>query len=231
MYLHAEKISKVCENIFDLESAELSPSYYYDSLPLCIIDAVYSMGTRYTSTKNVVKNYCEYCGISEFRKKGDRCSDCQTVSDLIDNITSLGIEESINVIFKNRQRTSTRNGILKAEAVLRVAEVFQKFGIETLKDFSETGISDEAEKEIRKIPGQKSGLSLRYLHMLAGDDTQSKPDRHILRFLKEHTEKNFSVSEAQELLTETVIILRRKYPGMTVRLLDYTIWNYMAHRR
>ena len=53
-----DSLCVACESIFDLASAALSPSYYYDSLPYCIIDAVFSIGVRYTSTQNVVKSYC-----------------------------------------------------------------------------------------------------------------------------------------------------------------------------
>jgi len=47
-----------CEEVLNLKNARLSDSYYYSSLPLCILDAVYSIGVRYTSTKNAVLRYC-----------------------------------------------------------------------------------------------------------------------------------------------------------------------------
>ena len=33
------------------------------------------------------------------------------------------------------------------------------------------------------------------------------------------------------LLEDAVELLKGKYPNLTVRLLDYSIWNYMAHRQ
>ena len=33
------------------------------------------------------------------------------------------------------------------------------------------------------------------------------------------------------MLGNTVELLKGKYPHLTVRLLDYSIWDYMAHRR
>ena len=82
-----------------------------------------------------------------------------------------------------------------------------------------------------RIPGQRSGLSIRYFCMLAGDDNRAKPDRHVLRFLKQYTGQEFTISQAQEALAQTVDILAYKYPNLTVRLLDHTIWNYMAHEK
>ena len=67
--------------------------------------------------------------------------------------------------------------------------------------------------------------------MLSGDDSQAKPDRHVLRFLKEHTGCDYTIQQAQDVLGNTVEILKGKYPHLTVRLLDYSIWDYMAHRR
>ena len=59
-------LAKACETLSDLENLRLSPGYYYDSLPLCVIDAVFSIGVRYTSTQKTVKNYCDYFGLTEF---------------------------------------------------------------------------------------------------------------------------------------------------------------------
>lgn len=225
-----ESLCQACEATLNLENAALSPSYYYDSLPQCVIDAVFSIGVKYTSTTNVVKSYCAYYGLRVHKGCHDQEGDKHTISQLIDHITSIGAEKSADVIFQNHQRTSTRNGILKAEAVLHFARVLQRYGVETLADMSSKGLPLQAEVEIMRIPGQKSGLSLRYLYMLSGDDSQSKPDRHVLRFLKKHTGHDYSIQEAQDSLTEAVKILRGKYPQLSVRLLDYSIWNYMSHR-
>ena len=226
-----ESLCQACEATLDLENAVLSPSYYYDSLPQCVIDAVFSIGVKYTSTTNVVKNYCAYYGLRVYNMCHDKEGDKHTISQFIDHITSIGVERSADVIFQNHQRTSTRNGILKAEAVLRFARVLQKYGVKTLADISSEGLPRKAEMEIMRIPEQKSGLSLRYLYMLSGDDSQSKSDRHIMRFLKDHTGQEYSIQEAQNLLAATVKTLREKYPRLSVRLLDYSIWNYMSHRR
>ena len=50
-----DSLCRACESTLNLSSASLSSSYYYDSLPYCVIDAVFSIGVKYTSTQNVVK--------------------------------------------------------------------------------------------------------------------------------------------------------------------------------
>lgn len=191
--MKADSLCIACESKLNLASAAPSPSYYYDSLPYCIIDAVFFVGVKYASTQNVVKNYCTYYGLREYNAEKDRYSDTHTVSQMIEHIESVGIEKSADVIFKNHQRTLSRSGILKADAALRFARILQKYGIETLADITTKGIPVEAEKEILRIPGQHSGLSFRYFCILSGDDSQAKPDRHVLRFLKEYTGNDYSI--------------------------------------
>ena len=148
---------------------------------------------------------------------------------MIKSLESLGITFCIDTIFCNHQRTSPKNGILKGEAVLMFAKVLKKYGIESFEDLNSKGLPKEAESEIKMIPGQKSGLSLQYFYMLAGDDSLAKPDRHIIRFIEEHTGFSANMQEAQKIFEETVCLLKQKYPHITVRLLDYTVWDYMAH--
>ena len=228
--MYVKQLAKACEDLFDLNTLVLSDAYYYSSLPLCVIDAVFSIGVKYTSTENTVHRYCKYFNIERYRDKTSSIyKDYQNISQMIENMESLGVSFCTENIFCNRQRTSPTNGILKAEAVLLFAKVLKKYGIETLNDLQQKGLPSEAEIEIKKIPGQKSGLALQYFYMLAGDDSLAKPDRHILRFINKFTGLSPSAEDAQNLLSKTVEHLNPKYPNITVRLLDYTIWDYMAH--
>ena len=161
------KLCESCEKNLNLTSAVLSQSYYYDSLPMCVIDAVFSIGVKYASTQNAVASYCQHFGLREYNPARDNNGDTHTVTQLIKNLEELGAEESATVLFYNHQRTSSRNGILKAEAVLRFAKVLQKYGVEQLQDMKCSTLPAEAEQEIKQIPGQKSGLALHYFYMLA----------------------------------------------------------------
>jgi hypothetical protein len=226
--MEAEKLACACEQLLSLDTAELSDAYYYTALPLCVIDAVFSIGVKYAGVENTVKRYCRHFGLKEFDRQRDALDDTQTVSEFVDEMEQIGIEQSADVIFQNHQRTSSRNGILKAEAVLRFAKVLKRYGVDSLSDLRNRKLTDEAEREIKDIPGQKSGLALQYFYMLSGDDNLAKPDRHVLKFLEQCTGEKHSVVSAQKSLSGAVELLRFKYPALTVRLLDYTIWNYMA---
>ena len=98
--MKADSLCTACESVLDLSSASLSASYYYDSLPHCVIDAVFSIGVKYTSTQNVVKNYCTYYGLREYNTKQDNDGDTHTISQLVEHIESMGIEKKCRCCFQ-----------------------------------------------------------------------------------------------------------------------------------
>ena len=65
--MYTKRLALACERLFDLNTLTLSESYYYASLPLCVIDAVFSIGVKYTSTQNAVRSYCRYFGLAEYQ--------------------------------------------------------------------------------------------------------------------------------------------------------------------
>ena len=83
---------------------------------LCIIDAVFSIGVLYTSTENAVKHFCEHFGITRLREKELAPQSAQlSISAFIQFHQGFTFQEMAERIYQNKQRTSTRNGILKAE--------------------------------------------------------------------------------------------------------------------
>ena len=55
------KLAEACEEKLDLKNAKLSDEYFYPCLPLCIIDAVFSIGASYKKhTRPTVERYCRY---------------------------------------------------------------------------------------------------------------------------------------------------------------------------
>jgi hypothetical protein len=221
-------VSKYVTQVLKLEHAHLSDEYYYHSLPLCVIDAVFSIGVRYTAVQQTVSRYCAHFQLPLFRR--DRWSlpdqtEQQSMTSFCQSFREKGVAAMTTVVFANRQRTSPKNGILKSEAVLQFASVLQRHHVDYLQDMK----SDKSalfESEIRAIPGQKSGVSLQYFQMLAGSDELVKPDRMILRFLESALGRPVAVADAKPLLTGAVGHLRQFHPHITPRLLDYEIWRH-----
>ncbi len=229
----AALIASLCDQELDLQGARLGDEYFYQSLPLCVIDSVYSIGVRYGGVRNVVKRYCSHFGLQEFRNSWHQLpprDEQEPLSALVEKMTRLGVEQFTAEIFKNRQRTSTRNGVLKAEAVLRFATVLTAHGVHFLQDVPPRVADSKLEAELRRIPGQTSGISISYFFMLAGTEDLIKPDRMIGRFLKRHLGYEPSPAEAQSLIFGACEILRAQYPHLTPRLLDYVIWSHERAR-
>lgn len=65
-----EKINKIVSFLvdnYDLESFELPSEYDYSCLPLCILDAVFSIGVKYKSVENVISRFCAKTGVLKYR--------------------------------------------------------------------------------------------------------------------------------------------------------------------
>lgn len=136
MYLESDayKIALRCDELFDLEHFELPEEYSYASLPLCVIDCIFSIGARYSSTSNTVIRYCNYYKLK--RLQNEDTTECKqhTISELKNNIESLGSEKFAKSVLNNCQRTSTVNGILKSEAVLQWAKILENYDIQHIQD-------------------------------------------------------------------------------------------------
>lgn len=216
------KTTAFCNEIFaDKKDYELPSVYYYKHLPICVIDSVFSIGVKYEIVENTINRFCEYYKIDKFSN-----SEELTTSDFLKLMKESSIKELTENIYQNRQRTSTRSGILKSEAIILFLEVLQKFKIEKLSDVGKIITSEQFEIEIKKIPGQNSGISLTYFFMLAGSDELIKPDRMIVRFLENISGEKVSLNDCQLILFEVTNELKKCGFKITPKKLDNLIWNY-----
>lgn len=218
----------------DLTNISLGEEYFYNSLSLCVIDAVFSIGVNYQSVQNTIRRYCDYYSLTPFRlhsKEDYPNHDHQETLDVfIKKIEDFGIEKFTNEVFQNRQRTSSQSGILKTEAVLKFAKILNEYSINSFVDITKDKIDPNLEKEIKHIPGQKSGISLRYFLMLAGNDNLIKPDRMIIRYVEGITSEKLSEREIILLIEGAVDILSKEYSKINARSLDYEIWNFQREQ-
>lgn len=225
-----ELIAARANSVLALAHAKLTDDYYYNSLPLCVIDAVYSIGIRYDIVRRIVSDYCDYVKLLKVRPSRQFLPpvvEQQSVSQLLKMYAAKGDEAMATEVFRSRHRTSTRSGVLKATAVRQFALALQLHDIEHLQDVPKAMMNKALEADVRKIPGQSSGISLQYFWMLAGSDDLIKPDRMIIRFLEATLRRDrIQLAEAQVLLAAACDKLRPQYPNLTPRLLDYEIWKY-----
>lgn len=225
----ASIVADYVERVLQLGKACLGEGYYYQSLPLCVIDAVFSIGVKYSGVQRVVDRYCKYTKQRRVRSPKETLppiSEQEAISTFCDRAEQADSAIMAEKVYRNRQRTSSKNGILKADAVVRFARCLRYHGVEYLQDVSKVADSAAFEAEIRSIPGHGSGISLQYFWMLAGSDHFIKPDRWILRFLESALSRPVMVLEAGPLMIAACQQLVAKYPRLTPRLLDHEVWKY-----
>jgi hypothetical protein len=214
----------------ELKIPKLADEYRYASLPLCVVDAVFSIGVRYTSTQKVVSNLCEYAGWTRFfASREARGAGEYGIGDLNSMFDKFGAEGMAESVFQNRQRTSSRSGILKAEAVLLYCRTLIKAGI---NDFPDLDVErrEHAEAIILGLPGQSSGIAFDYFMMLAGDDNLIKPDRMVQRYVA-HALDLDSVPQPRQaaiLVRLAAKELRTRGQLWTPLSLDNAIWRHQS---
>jgi hypothetical protein len=225
------KIADNCRTVLKLEDASTPEEYSYRSLPLCVIDTIFSIGVRYQSTVSTVKRFCDHVGVE--RLSPVRFSDTSSqlsITTFLELFESYGVERMAAEVFQNRQRTSARSGILKAAAVQMVSQILQACQVEYLQDATSFIGDPTFEAKFLAIPGQASGISLRYFYMLVGSDDYVKPDRMVTRFIWSATGKEYTVEEMHLGIVGAAKVLNADYPQLTPRLLDSLIWNYQRVR-
>lgn len=230
---NASPVSKLADHIelTGLEVPILADEYRYASLPICVVDAVFSIGVRYTSTKRVVENFCAYSGWTRCSaSRSGRGKGEHGITELIAIFMEIGVEGMTGRVFRNKQRTSTRSGILKSEAVLLFCKALNEAGINHFTDLDQEERREYAEAMILGLPGQSSGIAFDYFMMLAGDDNLIKPDRMVQRY----------VGNALSLATipkprQAAILVRlaskellRRGQRWTPLGLDHAIWKHQS---
>jgi hypothetical protein len=223
----AEVVAAVCRRRLDL-GAPPGDEYRYAHLSLCVLDAVFSIGVRYQATAATVRRYARWASLVLTRGGSalpTRAAQ-QPLGAFVAHVADLGPERFAREVASNRQRTSTRSGILKAEAALRFARALGAAGVTHFQDVAGVAHDPALDAALRAIPGQGSGISVAYFFMLAGDDQLVKPDRMLLRFLAAALARNVTVKEAQDLVAGACEILALEHPHLTPRSLDHAIWGY-----
>lgn len=216
------------QNIFDVldkkyfdNYLEDAKEYGYQSLVLGVIDSVFSISAKYESTQKVVERFSQHANFDMYK-------DEYKTSDFIKEYGNISGDYLASDIFKNRQRTSSTNGILKADVVIKYINTLYQFGIETKEDLLNFKDKEMIKKEIGKIKGQKSGITFEYLLMLAGDNERFKPDRHIYKFFENYLCYGKMTEESlKNTFIEQYNVVIKQYPRFTIRMFDNLIWKFV----
>lgn len=201
----------------DVGTWEMPPGYP-QSLALCIIDSIQSIGVRYRSVENVVRKYRDYRGVDRANRDG--------APDLLGVFEHLGVDGFMKTI-GNAHRTSSRNGVLKAE-VIREAATLLVADAPTIDEFRQRAHDDDLKSQWLALSGQGSGISWRYALMLAGVPGV-KADRMVRSFVGKalgRDPRSFGVRELEELVIGAAEHLR-----IHPTLADHLIWRVESGRK
>lgn len=211
----------------------LPDEYFYQSLTLAAIDAVYSPQARYSTVQNVVDRYCKKYALARNRSPRDSLpqpQDQEKVSELIQKMMKEGSSNFAENIFENRSITAGR---LKADVLLDLLIEIQDLNIQTFQDIQpwliQYSLQCKLVRKITNIDGIGEATS-RYFLMLAGDEQMVKPDRMILRFICNVLNRRVNEEYAVTLIQALSKKLLTTYPHMTPRLLDYIIWTWQRNQ-
>lgn len=210
------------------------PEFLYGHLSQCIISAVFSLNNNAYSERYTVARYVDHARLYPAYRPGRQIylptHLQQPLVDFQRQIEAYGEPLFASAVLKNKQRTSTMFGLLKAEAVYAYAVILSAFGVRYLEDVATVMDNPEFEASIRGIPGQRSGISLTYFYMMAGSERHVKPDRMVTRYLERTLNRKVHEREVQDLVTGAAYLLDQVYPHITPRMLDNIIWLFESQR-
>ena len=210
-------------------SFDLASYPAYQSLPLCILAAVFHLSPKGEGSESVVSRYCRYFSLREKREDPFTLppeAEQESVSAFLEKAGRLGVETFARDVLGSLDKASARSQKLMAESALRFARVLRTHRTEFLQDIPEVQGRVSFENAVMSIPGLQSGLEVRYFYRLAGCAELPKVDRLTRRFLIEQTGENLSQEEAGQLLEEVVARLKTEYPQMTPAILERQIGLY-----
>lgn len=196
----------------------------HTGIALAAMDAVWGIGVRASSVRNVLDRY------RRARREAGGDPETDGPAELLAFIDGCGGPDAFAELVGNRQRTSTRNGILKAEAVQRIAAALDEAGLSTVAGVQAAGKSalEELRAAWTQVPGQRSGLSLDAFLMVCGRGGV-KADRMVRRFVADAlgtTETRVAAPRAAALVIEAAVMC-----GVDARALDARIWEYESQGR
>jgi hypothetical protein len=201
----------------------------WTSLTFCILDAVWSIGAHYDRiVVPVVGAVATAAGVPQATAAvhDAPADDSYPLDQFLADYQDPGALAAVT----NRQRTSTRSGILKADASLRYADVLRSHGITSRSDASAASADEvrvaEVDARLARIPGD--GVRRGYFWMLVGDDHRVKPDRMVLRFLHRYGVPA-DAAAAREVLAGLAVELTDGTREVTPWMIDHAIWR--AERR
>jgi hypothetical protein len=150
----------------------------WTSLSACVLDAVWSVGSDYDRVVvPLVRRVLEPAATGPLTSESAPGVDTHPLSRLL---TRFQDEEALEATAQNKQRTSTRNGVTKADAALRFARTLVNHGVHGIEDLPRLLADPESwsrvDRALSRIPGEgQHGARRSHFWTLCGVEDQAKP--------------------------------------------------------
>lgn len=196
----------------------------YAHLSLALVDAVYSIRSRYSAVQRVVAAYGEAsstgCHPLAVRSEPGFCE--QGLDCLLDRAGMLRGEALADILFAgSRSRTAGR---LKADVCVEAAERLRALSVIRIPDLRKRADDTVVRRAWTGVHGL-GWVTWQYFCSLAGIE-YFKPDVMLMRFVSQAVGRYVSAAQTDALLSRAFEELRPAYPGLTKRALDHTIWSF-----
>lgn len=192
---------------------------YYHSLPICILDDVFSLQAKYlSSTLPTVKRFADYF------LNGDIYAGDYLIDNFINDLEKEGLSNVMCNVLNNRQVVGGRR---KIEVCYDVAKKLQKLGIQTMEAFATFEDEEYLTYSLRSVKGV-GDAAINYLFMMTGDSNRVKPDIHIHHCIKDATGHDVRNEDCQRLFREVSEAIKDEYPFATPRFLDGLVWTHYS---
>ena len=222
-------------NCFSREHLNLKEEdmLYYSSLPLCALDAIFSIRLDYyKQVVPVVEKMCETLDIpmlaanpSEMPTVKEQLTVSAFIQKLIDkDLWDVDKMTSITHAYK----TAGAGQILKTDAFIQFLNILVRHKIDTFQDLNSVENQYNLGMELRAIKGQKESVS--YFFMLAGDKYDVKVDTHLTRYAQRATgEANLTYQQIKDLYKNAAKAFSTETEEMTPRHFDHIVWNWQRN--
>jgi hypothetical protein len=197
----------------------------YSHLGIAILDAVFSLRSRYDSVVvPTLKRYCKAAGLD--------WSDLDAVQPehgaqaLVDFLGPKSTEERCKILTKHvAPGTNTR----KADLCVDISRLLVDKGVDTHTSLAVVlEESPDLEWEIRELPGV-GPAAWRYLLNLSKVE-KVKPDTMIVRWVSEVLDETVEQKEAARLIEVAASEIQGQGVDPSVRTLDHLIWRQQSKR-
>jgi hypothetical protein len=156
-----------------------SPLERWTSLSACVLDAVWSVGAHHDRVVvPLVHRVLEPAATGPLTSEAAPTVDPHPLPRLL---TRFPDDEALQQAAQNRQRTSTRNGVTRADAALRFARTLVSHGVLGVEDLPRLVVDPESwsrvDRALSRIPGEgQQGARRTYFWTLCGvrDNTGSR---------------------------------------------------------